>query len=107
MNFNNGAFQALCPITLYSLKYECKEFHLGHEEITADVHALFTFCLKPTLRVKKEQIAANEGETVEEYRELCRKKLGEMTGFALFDCTFKEQMDYIHKVEALARERHE
>ena len=50
-------------------------------------------------------MAANEGETVEEYRERYRKRLGEMTGFELYDCSFKEQMEYLYKIEALVKER--
>ena len=42
---------------------------------------------------------------MEEYRERCRKRLGEMTGFELYDCSFKEQMEYLYKIEALVKER--
>lgn len=76
---------------------------MGHEEITTDVHALLTLCLKPTLKVKKDVMAAMKDETVEEYRERCRRRVGEMSGFGLYDCSYKEQMEYIYKVEALSK----
>jgi hypothetical protein len=90
---------------MYLFIYLGKEFYMGLEEVSNGAHAIITFCLKPTLRVAKQVMTPLENETVEEYRDRSRTKLSQMTGFQLIECTFKEQMEYLYKIEALVKER--
>jgi len=60
LEFKNGAFESLCPITVYSLRYECKyvknlgkEFNMGMDEVTTAELSFISMSLNPTLIVKR------------------------------------------------------
>lgn len=67
---------------------------MGLDEISTLDHAFFTMCLNPTLRVRRTLISPKEKETVAEYRQRCRAKLGEQAGFQLYDCDYKDILEY-------------
>ena len=51
-------------------------------------------CSEFTLRVKREQIKAKEGESLESYRERCRERIATMGNFKMYDTTFKDYLEY-------------
>lgn len=71
-----------------------REFHFGDNETTAIENYLLSMCANCILKIKKEIIYPKENETVEEYRERCRKRVADLWGFKIYDVSFKEYFDY-------------
>ena len=53
-----------------------------------------SFCVNSVLRVRKDRIEPKANETVESYRERCRKRIAEMGGFKLYDVDIKDFFSY-------------
>ncbi len=65
LKFKIGAFHEKASITIVSLNYSCEGFGMGMDEILPLEHFIISLCLRPTLRVKFEEVHAKDAETSE------------------------------------------
>jgi hypothetical protein len=66
---------------------------MGMKEITQSEHMVIMMSLLPKLTVKRLCFTANQGETVDEYRNRCRVQMAEILGIACSETGFRDEAE--------------
>lgn len=67
---------------------------MGLDEVDTIYHATIILALNYTLRVYKDVITPLPTDTIESYRERCRDRMVELSGFKKYDTDYKEILEY-------------
>lgn len=65
---------------------------MGMDEVLPLEHFIISLCLRPTLRVKFEEVHAKNTQTSEEYMKRCQLLLSNMTGYQIYSTGIAEKI---------------
>ncbi len=57
---------------------------MGMDQILPLEHFIISLCLRPTLKVKFEEVHAKDTQTAEQYMKRCQVLLSSMTGYEIY-----------------------